>query len=478
MTSITRRGWLGLVAAGAGACAARMRPKTPTDGARTFPKGFLWGAATSAFQIEGAVKEDGRGESIWDRFAHTEGMIANGDVPDVACDHYHRWAEDLDLAKSLGLSAYRFSIAWPRVQPTGSGAVNQKGLDFYSRLVDGVLARGLAPMATLYHWDLPQPLEDAGGWPARDTAQRFADYATIVAKALGDRLPMMATLNEPALVAAAGYGVGKLAPGRKDWTAMGAALDHLLLAHGLGVQALRAGGARGKIGIVLNLEPVLPATDSPEDREAARLRQAIVDGAGPEPIFHGRFGDGIRASLKKRGVTTDVLSDDDAKIAATPIDFLGVNYYSPNPVRMGEHGPENVMGRFPHAQLDWEEIDPEALTILLEDLHARFGAPELYVTENGVAYPDPPPPIGVTLEDSARITYLHDHLAAAHRAIERGVKLRGYFVWSLLDNFEWSDGFAPRFGLVSVDYATQRRAPKRSAAWYAQVARTSTLTAS
>jgi beta-glucosidase len=467
-TGMTRRRWLGLVAAAA--CTPRTRPAVPTDAARTFPADFLFGAATSAYQIEGAVAEDGRGSSIWDRFCHTSGTIANGDVADTACDHYHRWENDLDLARSLSLSAYRFSIAWPRVQPTGTGAANAKGLDFYARLVDGVLARGMVPMVTLYHWDLPQPLEDAGGWPARDTASRFADYAALVAKRLGDRVPLWATVNEPKIAAMLGYGAGKHAPGRTDWSAAVAALNHLLLAHGLGVQAVRAAGARGKVGVVLDLEPVIAATESPADREAVRLRQAAMDGLGPSPLFHRRFPDETRALFHKRGVPLDALSDDDARVAGQPMDFLGVNYYAPQVVRMADDGPQVVSGRYPRALLDWEEIAPDALAILLEDLHVRFGAPELYVTENGVAFTDTPDASGAIV-DTARIDYLRDHLAAAHRALARGVKLRGYFVWSLLDNFEWADGFTPRFGLVSVDYATQRRTPKRSARWYAEVAR-------
>jgi beta-glucosidase len=263
---------------------------------------------------------------------------------------------------------------------------------------------------------------------------------------------------------------GVHAPGRKDPAAALAALDHLFLAHGLGVRAIRAAGARGKVGAVLNLEPAIPATDSPADREAARMRQAIMDGLGPEPLFRGRFPEATRAHLRELGRPDDALSDDDAHIAATPADFLGVNYYAPQVVRMGAKGPEEVTGRLPRAQLEWEEIEPDGLTMQLEHLHARFGGPELIVTENGVAFPETPDEHGA-IADIARITYLRDHLTAAHRAIARGVKLRGYFVWSLLDNFEWSDGFAPRFGLISVDYATQRRTPKQSARWYAQVAR-------
>lgn len=415
-----------------------------------FPEGFIWGAATASYQIEGAATADGRGESIWDRFTHTPGRVRNGDTGDVACDHYHRFREDVALMASLGLRAYRFSLAWPRIIPAGTGPVNEAGLDFYERLVDALLEAGIEPHATLYHWDLPQPLEDAGGWPARATVDAFVRYADVVARRLGDRLASIATLNEPWCSSYLGYRVGIHAPGRMEPGAALAAAHHLLVAHGLGVEAIRAAAPRAKVGIVLNFEPHLPASDHPLDQEAAALAHEQYNRWFLDPVTGGDYpADATRVAGWHR---TEVLPGDMAAIAA-PLDFMGINYYTRSFERSPLLPPRDPRPRGETTAMGWE-IYPEGLTGILELVASRTGDLPLYVMENGAAFhPDPADPT----RDLERVEYLRRHFSAALTAIEHGVPLRGYFVWSLLDNFEWAEGYAYRFGLVHVDFATQER---------------------
>ena len=435
-----------------------------------FPDGFLWGAATAAYQVEGAAREDGRGPSIWDTFSHTPGRTFHGDTGDVACDHYHRLDEDLDLMAWLGLGAYRFSIAWPRVMPAGAGQVNQAGLDFYRRLVDGLLARGIRPVATLYHWDLPQALQDRGGWASRDTAGRFADYAAAVAGALGDRVALWITLNEPWCSSFIGHLEGRHAPGLRDEATAVTAAHHLLLAHGKAVAALRAAGVAGQVGITLNLADVHPASD----READRAAAALVDGNENrwflDPLLRGTYPEDM---LAYHGAVTDFsfVRDGDLAGIAAPLDFLGVNYYQQHRVRAGAgglvRGAEKLPPPPPRTAMGWG-INPDGLTATLLRLREEYAAPPLYVTENGAAFHDYVDPEG-GVDDEERVAYLEAHFRAAHDAIAQGADLRGYFVWSLLDNFEWSFGYSRRFGLVYVDYRTQARVPKQSAHWYREV---------
>jgi len=437
----------------------------------TFPIGFLWGVATASYQVEGATGEDGRGESIWDRFSRTPGKTFNGETGDVACDHYHRYPEDVALMKQLGLKAYRFSIAWPRLFPAGSGPLNRKGVDFYHRLVDALLAAGIVPVPTLYHWDLPQTLEDAGGWPNPDTAYRFADYAEAVFDTLGDRVHTWITLNEPWCSAYLGYMTGENAPGKTDLGACLAAGHTLLLAHGLAVQRFRARPSGGQIGITVNLAPVHPASESDADRAAARRWDAFQNRWFLDPIFKGDYPAELRAAF---GGRLPPFTDEHRALVQSPTDFVGVNYYSRAVVR---HDPadsllQREIVRVPGAActaMGWE-IYPRGLYEILTWAGDNYGDPVLYVTENGAAFDEAPGPDGV-VDDEPRRAYLRDHLRAAHDAITNGVRLAGYFVWSLMDNFEWAFGYSRRFGIVRVDYATQARTPKKSAHWYAQVIR-------
>jgi beta-glucosidase len=445
-----------------------------------FPPEFLWGAATSAYQIEGAVDADGRCVSIWDTFSHTPGTTRDGDTGDVACDHFHRYREDVALMADLGLGAYRFSIAWPRVQPDGSGRPNQRGLDFYRRLVEELLGRGIQPAATLFHWDLPQALEDQGGWTSRDTALRFGEYAGIVAEGLAGEVGTWITLNEPWVAAWLGYGTGQHAPGRTDVREALSAAHHLLLAHGFAVDALRASGSTN-VGITLDILPIVPASESPRDEEAAHLADAHRNRFFLEAVL----GPGYPAELVARfasSVDLRFVLDGDASIIARPIDFLGLNYYrrevassaSPSGIaaeplpgleRVWTYPPPGV----PATSMGWG-IEPDGLLELLLRVHREHPGTTLYVTENGAAFPDRVGPDG-SVEDPERVAYLRGHVRAAHRAVRAGVPLKGYFVWSLLDNFEWAEGYSKRFGLVHVDFETQRRTPKASARWYASVAR-------
>ncbi|GAA5049152.1 GH1 family beta-glucosidase [Streptomyces similanensis] len=434
------------------------------------PHDFLWGSATSAYQIEGAVAGDGRSPSIWDTFSHTPGKIDGDDHGDTACDHYHRWREDIGLMRQLGLNAYRLSIAWPRVLSHGDGPVNPKGLAFYDELIDGLLEAGITPSVTLYHWDLPQALQDRGGWPERDTAEHFADYAAVVADRLGDRVTHWTTLNEPSCSAWIGHLEGKMAPGLTDLTAAVRASYHLLLGHGLATRAIRAAAPGARIGIVNNLSTVFPATDRPEDVAAAHRHDGHVNRWWLDPV-HGR---GFPADMREIYGVELPERDGDAETIAAPLDWLGLNYYFP------AHIADDPTGPAPHARsvrrpdvprtgMDWE-IDPSGIETLLLRLTDEYRARKLYVTENGSAFPDTVGPDG-TVEDPERQDYLVRHLAACASATRQGAPLAGYFAWSLLDNFEWAYGYDKRFGLVHVDYATQQRTVKGSGHRYAGIVR-------
>lgn len=435
---------------------------------RSFPADFSWGAATASYQIEGAVHADGRGESIWDRFSHTPGRVLNGDTGDVACDHYHRMRDDVALIAGLGLNAYRFSVSWSRVLPTGTGAVNQAGLDFYDRLVDELVAHDIAPFVTLYHWDLPQALEDSGGWPVRATAEAFAEYAGIVAARLGSRVRSIATLNEPWVVADHGYRIGSHAPGRSDPAAALAASHHLLVGHGLGMQAIRAAAPGTAAGIVLNLSPQHPASPHPLDLEAASAEHAWLNRWYLDPIVGRGYPE---APPWAAGYARAEVRDGDMELIDSPIDFLGINYYNqrrvPSP-RPGWIEPGAIRER---TGMGWE-VYPAGLVEVLEFVASRTGALPLYITENGAAYPDDAVD---PARDPARVSFLRRHLEAALDALERGIPLRGYFAWSLLDNFEWALGYGPRFGLVHVDYRTLERRVRDSGRFMGAVARSGRL---
>ncbi|WP_127573026.1 GH1 family beta-glucosidase [Georgenia faecalis] len=471
------------------------QPTAPDAPSSPFPADFLWGAATAAYQIEGAVAEDGRTPSIWDTFSHTPGKVLAGDTGDVADDHYHRYAEDVALMKELALQTYRFSIAWPRITPDVTadalGPVNEAGVDFYSRLVDELLAAGITPAVTLYHWDLPQALEDAGGWTARSTAERFAEYAAVVAERLGDRITTFITLNEPWCSAYLGYGSGVHAPGRTDPAATLAAVHHLNLAHGLAASAIRAVRPDAAIGLTLNLAWVRPASDSAADAAAAQRIDGLQNRVFLDPVLTGTYPDDV---LEATASVTDwsFVRDGDLALIHTPLDVLGINYYSPTLVRaydgVGEREEADGHGDSaaspwpacediefpaqpgPYTDMGWS-IDPRGLTELLLRMHREHPGLDLMVTENGAAFPDAVGPDGQVTDDD-RIAYLRDHVAAVGDAIAAGAPVRGYFVWSLLDNFEWGYGYSKRFGIVHVDYATQQRTPKASARWYAGTIRT------
>jgi beta-glucosidase len=444
-----------------------------------FPPGFLWGAATASYQIEGAVSEGGRGESIWDRFSHTPGNIEADATGDIADDHYHRYREDIDLMAELGLKAYRFSIAWPRLFPDGGGQLNQAGLDFYQRLVDRLLERGIAPMATLYHWDLPQALQDRqGGWVARDTASRFADYATAVFGALGDRVGHWVTLNEPWVSSFIGYHDGRHAPGVRDLTSALRAAHHLYLGHAAAVASFRALGLPGEIGITLNLNPSDPATDRDEDERAAILNDGNLNRWFLDPLFRGSYPADMVEHYVGLGADLDFVESGDLEAFSRPIDFLGVNYYFRNIVTatsegLGWDAARARAGDEDLSNIGWA-ITPDGLRDILGRVRTEYTTLPTYVTENGIALDDTVGADG-SVHDPRRIDYLAGHFAAAEAAIADGTDLRGYFVWTLLDNFEWAAGYRPRFGLVYVDFETQARIPKSSAAWYAGVIRANGL---
>jgi beta-glucosidase len=434
-----------------------------------FSAGFLWGAATAAYQIEGSPLADGAGPSIWHRFSHTPGMVRDGDTGDVACDHYRRWPEDLDLMKSLGLRAYRFSIAWGRVLPEGRGRTNPAGLDFYDRLVDGLLERGIEPMATLYHWDLPAALDDCGGWLNPDVAHWFADYADAMFRRLDGRVRKWVTLNEPWVVMDGGYLTGVLAPGHRNRYEAPRATHHLLLAHGAAVAAYRATG-RHEIGLVVNLEPKIAASDSPADRAAAARADAYMNRQYLDPVFKGRY------PAEMAGIFGDAWPqwpDEDFARIARKIDFLGINYYTRSVTR---HDPGHWLLQAAavrqtgstYTETGWE-VHPGALADLLRRVAAEYGNPPLYITENGAAFYDPPVAANGRIHDPLRIAYLRGHLQAIAAAIGAGVDVRGYYLWSLLDNLEWAHGYSKRFGIIHVDFASQRRTLKDSARFYAAV---------
>jgi len=431
----------------------------------SFPPEFAWGVATSSYQIEGAVAEGGRGESVWDVFCRKPGVIRDGHTGDVAADHYHRWAVDVEMMAELGLTAYRFSIAWPRVQPDGKGPANETGLDFYDRLTDALLARGITPVPTLFHWDLPQPLEDEqGGWLSRDTAQRFAEFAELAAERLADRIPLWITLNEPFVVMAFGYALGMHAPGQALMLGALPVAHHQLLGHGLATSALRAAGAR-QVAITNNHSPAWPASDDPADVAAARAYDTMHNRLFGDPLLLGRYPD-----LSAFGVDgLDCVLDGDMAVISAPLDALGVNYYSPTrlsalpdselPFRM-----EPIPG-YPVTAFGWPVI-PAGLTEILTAMKDRYGdrLPPVYITENGCSVHDEL--TDGTVDDQPRIGYLDGHIRAVHDAMTAGVDVRGYFCWSLMDNFEWSEGYHQRFGLVYVDFETQYRTPKASFGWY------------
>ena len=440
----------------------------------TFPDGFVWGAATAAYQIEGAWNEDGKGESIWDRFSHTPGNVRHNDNGDVACDHYHRWRDDIRLMQRLGLPAYRFSTAWARILPAGRGAVNQAGLDFYSRLVDGLLEAGITPYVTLYHWDLPQALQDAGGWPVRGTAEAFVEYTQVLSRHLGDRVKHWITHNEPAVVALLGYYTGAHAPGEKDLGRALAASHHLLLSHGWAVPVLRRESPGARVGIAHIVSPVEPATGAAADRDAARRYDGTFNRWYLEPLYRGRYPEDVIADHVRRGHLPagplPFLKDGDLAAIAVPTDFLGVNYYSRSVIAAGPDGePVGVPqgSRESRTEMGWE-VWPRGLTDALVRLARDYAVRELVVTENGAAFADQPDAAG-HVADTRRVAYFRTHLEAALDALDQGVPLTGYYAWSLLDNFEWGQGYTKRFGLYRVDFTTQRRTAKDSASFFREL---------
>jgi len=448
-----------------------------------FGKDFIWGAATAAYQIEGASSEDGRGESIWDRFCESPGKIIDSSNGSRACEHYRLWRKDVEIMKWMGLRGYRFSLAWPRILPGGVGPVNARGLDFYDKLVDALLEANIEPFVTLYHWDLPQALEDSGGWPARRTADAFVVYADVVTRRLGDRVKNWITHNEPWCASVLGYARGVQAPGRKNPTEALAAAHHLLLSHGWAVRVARANVPNCKVGIALNLVPAEPASTSAADVDACRACDGEANRWFLDPLYgRGYPSDVIADRLQDGTLTAGTLSfvqSGDLDAIAEPTDFLGVNYYVRTIARSGRIAEEQNLPRavIPTGEvtaMGWE-VYPDGLERILRYVHERFAPPCIYVTENGAAYSDPCPDADRAIADRARRLYIERHLQAAHRAIAAGVPLKGYFLWSLLDNFEWAEGYTKRFGLVWVDYETQERLPKESAHWYRRVVATRSL---
>jgi beta-glucosidase len=456
---------------------------TGADGALYFPAGFAWGAATAAYQIEGAADTDGKGPSIWDTFSHTPGKVRGGDSGDIACDSYHRYREDVALVAGLGLTSYRFSVSWPRVQPGGRGPANQRGLDYYRALLDELAGHGIEATVTLYHWDLPQELQDEGGWAVRGTAERFADYAAIAAEALGDRVARWITINEPQVIVSNGHRYGSHAPGLRDPEAAAAATHHVLLAHGLATRVLRDLGA-AQVGITLDMHPVRVLPNALLDglEQARLITDAAANGLYLEPVLYGRYPADAPAQLLP---PAGLIADGDMDTISQPIDFLGVNYYSPVFLRAGDPADlrrneeparcavpgvvEYLPEQLERTSMGWL-VDPDGLHQLLMDLSKQAPGLPLYVTENGRAAEDYVNPQGA-VDDLERVRYLHTHLEAAARAIRDGASLAGYFAWSLLDNFEWGWGYQKRFGIVFVDFGTQRRIPKSSAGFYSDVAR-------
>jgi beta-glucosidase len=446
----------------------------------TFPSNFLWGAATSAYQIEGAHDADGKGESIWDRFSHTPGKIDNGETGDTAVDHYHRYPQDVALMKELGLRAYRLSTAWTRILPAGRGEVNQKGLDFYNRLVDSLLAQDIVPFITLYHWDLPQALQDEGGWEVRSTAEAFAEYTHAITRSLGDRVKHWITHNEPAVASFVGHAHGRHAPGKEDLGAAVRASHHILLSHGLALPIIRQNSPGCEAGITLDINFKQAVSPSLVDYRAAR----VADGIWARWFLHPAIGDGYppdveaffieQGALPPQGMDA-IVQAGDLKVINAPLDFLGINYYRRDLVRAdvpeAANLPQTVFpppkGTDAWSEMNWETY-PDGLFYVLARIHFEYQLPKYYITENGASFSDAPGADG-RIRDARRLDYLRGHIAAAHRAIQAGVPLAGYFTWSLLDNFEWGYGYAQRFGIVWVDFETQQRTPKDSARWYSQV---------
>lgn len=451
---------------------AAVDPHTAHAEPSRFPPGFLWGAGTSAYQVEGSPLADGAGPSNWHRFSHTPGMVHNGETGDVACDHYHRIEADVALMRSLGLTAYRFSVAWSRVLPAGRGRVNTAGLGFYERLVDTLLGSNIQPLVTLFHWDLPAALDDRGGWLNPDSPRWFADYADVVIRALDDRVHLWTTLNEPWVVADRGYLHGVLAPGHRSPFEAAIAAHHLLSAHAHGVTAYRASG-RHEIGLVVNIEPQYPATDSEADHAAARRVDAYINRHYLDPVFLGTYPDELREMY---GEAWPGFPVSEVEALRQPVDFVGVNYYTRSVTRADPRVYPTRAQPVPqphatHTEMGWE-VYPAGLADTLRLLRARYGEVPLYLTENGAAFDDPPAGPDGVIEDPLRVSYLRTHLGTARDALASGIDLRGYFAWSLLDNFEWNHGYSKRFGLVHVDYGTLQRTPKASARFYAHVIRT------
>ncbi|CAN5508901.1 GH1 family beta-glucosidase [soil metagenome] len=474
-TRFSRRAFAQLAAASA------LSPALPTFAAKpdaspastplSFPKGFLWGSATASYQVEGAAKDDGRGPSIWDTFSHTPGKTHNGDTGDVANNHYHLYQSDIALMKDLGLKTYRFSIGWPRLFPSGSGAPNPKGIDFYSRLVDGLLAAGIQPYCTLYHWDLPQALEDKGGWQSRDTADHFASYAGYVADHLSDRVKHFMTFNEMHSFIDLGYGNGIHAPGLKlAPAALNQARHHVVLAHGLAVQAIRAHAKAGvKVGLAENITCTVPVVDTPEHVKAATIAMREENAGYLNVIMEGRYTD---LFLSRQGAAAPKFTAAELKIIASPIDFVGINCYTADFVRASTSPAGYAMvpypESYPHMLSPWLRPGPEALYWAPKIAASVWNIKEIYITENGASSSDIPTPEGAVY-DTDRVCYLRNYLTQLHRAVSEGVPVRGYFVWSFMDNYEWADGYGTRFGIHYVDFATQKRTPKLSAHYYRQV---------
>jgi len=430
---------------------------------KKFSKDFIWGVATASYQIEGAYDKDGRGESIWDRFSKTPGKVLKGHTGDVACDHYHRYKEDIALIKDLGVDSYRFSLAWPRIIPEGSGAVNQKGIDFYKRLIDELLDQGISPAVTVYHWDLPQVLEDKGGWLNRDTAKHLRDFAAVAFEEFNYGVDKWITLNEPWCSAYLGYGSGEQAPGKKDFAANINASHHLLLAHGLALEAYRELNLTEDIGITFNLSHHYPVSDKPEDLDATRIADGLLNRWYLDPVFKGAYPADMTELIK---LVEPFVKEGDLDLISKPNDFLGINMYSRNIVKADENGqPQSQPAVHPVTAMGWE-IYPESLYDLLVRVDKDYGPIPIYITENGAAFDDRVE--NGKVHDAKRTDYLERHFAQAARAIEAGIPLKGYYVWSLLDNFEWAFGYERRFGIIYVDFDTQERIMKDSAIWYKQ----------
>jgi len=438
-----------------------------------FPENFLWGAATASYQIEGAWNRHGKGESMWDRFTHTPGNIRSNDTGDIANDHYRLWKKDIGLMKKIGLQAYRFSISWPRVIPTGRGKVNQKGLDFYSKLVDGLLEAGITPFVTLYHWDLPQALDDEGGWAVRSTAEAFVDYANVISRALGDRVRNWMTHNEPASITWLGYAIGMHAPGLRDYSIALRAAHHLLVSHGHAVPVIRRNSPNSEVGIGLNINWVVPASNSAADLNAARSADGEWFRWFADPVYGRGYPSDKIEDYKKLGALPngmDFVQTGDMNVIATPTDFIGLNYYNRNLLRASASNDDpQIVFPNPKTPEHWTEMDwenyPEGLTGILGRVYFNYNPLKIYITENGASYSTPPDENG-NVPDVHRINYLRTHFVAMHRAIQAGVPLAGYFLWSLMDNFEWSFGYTQRFGIIWIDYETQKRTLKDSAKWY------------